>query len=106
MGRAEFREVARGLISAAAAGFLKLVAVTETHEIVGVQIFGDGATDLIHVAQVAILNRNRVETFVENVLNFPTLAEAYRIAALKLMNNLPDENATQEKRHEEPLAHS
>jgi hypothetical protein len=49
-----------------------------------VQIIGDGACELIHVGQMALLNDCEVDTFVDNIFNFPTLAEAYRVAALDI----------------------
>jgi NAD(P) transhydrogenase len=61
----------------------------------GVQIVGDGATDLIHVGEMALLNHNDVSVFRENILNFPTLGEAYRVAALNLLN------VVRERKHRE-----
>ena len=48
------------------------------------QVIGDGATELVHLGQIAMVAGLSVETFIENVFNFPTLAEAYRIAALDI----------------------
>ena len=84
-GRANFREIARGHIAATRGGFLKLVADAEGKVIVGAQIVGESAAELIHVAQMAILGKQSVEVFTDNVFNFPTLAEAYRVAALDLI---------------------
>ncbi len=81
VGRARFDEIARGQISGATDGLLKLVT-TPDGRITGAQIVGDGATELIHLAQMALLSRMHVDTFVNNVFNFPTMAEAYRVAAL------------------------
>ena len=50
--------------------------------LVGAQVIGENATELIHLAQVALLGRLELSAFVDNVFNFPTLAEAYRVAAL------------------------
>jgi len=55
--------------------------------VVGVHIVGEGATEIIHLGQMAILGGLEVETFVENIFNFPTLAEAYRVAAFDLLEN-------------------
>jgi len=86
VGRARLDETARGLISGSEAGLLKLISDEHGKKILGVQIIGDNATDLIHVGEVALLNGNEVSFFQENILNFPTMSEAYRIAALQLLN--------------------
>jgi NAD(P) transhydrogenase len=82
VGRANFAEIVRGQISGYREGFLKIVCDDEGKRVLGVHIVGEGATELIHIGQLAILNENTVDTFIETVFNFPTLAEAYRIAAL------------------------
>ena len=86
VGRARFEEIARGLISGSQDGLLKIIADAEGKKILGVQIVGDGATDLIHVGEMALLNHNDVSIFHENILNFPTYGEAYRVAALNVQN--------------------
>jgi NAD(P) transhydrogenase len=95
VGRARFEETARGLIAGIEDGLLKLVADGEGQKLLGVHIVGDGATDLIHVGEMALLNGNAVDVFLENLLNFPTLGEAYRIAALNLINAVRDRKAKQ-----------
>ncbi len=95
VGRARFEETARGLIAGIEDGLLKLVADADGRKLLGVQIVGDGATDLIHVGEMALLNGNQVDVFLENLLNFPTLGEAYRIAALDLINSVRDRKAKQ-----------
>ncbi len=82
VGRAPYEELARGQINGASEGLLKLVADPEGERILGAQIVGEGATELVHLAQVAMLGELGVEAFVDNVFNFPTFAEAYRVAAL------------------------
>ena len=84
VGRARFDELARGHIGATQDGFLKMVADERGRKLLGVQIVGDGASELIHVAQMALVAGLGVESFVDNVFNFPTLAEAYRVAALDI----------------------
>ena len=84
VGRAKFEELARGQISAIEDGMLKLVADPGGKRILGVQILGEGACELIHVGQMALLDGAVVDTFVDNIFNFPTLAEAYRVAALDI----------------------
>ena len=82
VGRARFDEVARGQIGGITDGLLKLVADGDGRKLLGAHIVGEGATELIHVAQMALLAGLEVDAFVENIFNFPTLAEAYRVAAL------------------------
>lgn len=88
VGRAHFDEVARGQISDLGWGLLKLVADPEGEQLLGVHIIGQGAADLVHIGQLAIGANAPVDDLVENVFNFPTMAEAYRIAALDLLNPL------------------
>ncbi len=89
VGRAKFDEIARGHIAAAQNGLLKLVVSTEDRRVIGAQIVGDGASELVHLAQVAILGKLPVDAFIDNVFNFPTFAEAYRVAALDAARKLP-----------------
>jgi NAD(P) transhydrogenase len=93
VGRARFEETARGLIAGMEDGLVKLIADGNGRKLLGVHIVGDGATDLIHVGEMALLNGNEVEIFLENLLNFPTLGEAYRIAALNLINGVRERKA-------------
>jgi NAD(P) transhydrogenase len=84
VGRARFDEVARGQIAGMTDGLLKLVADASGHRLLGAHIVGEGATELIHVAQMALIAALDVDAFIENIFNFPTLAEAYRVAALDI----------------------
>ncbi len=86
VGRANFKEIARGHIANNQCGLLKLIADARGERLLGVQIIGEGATELVHLGQLAIIGQLSVETFVENIFNFPTLAEAYRVAALDLLS--------------------
>ncbi len=88
VGRARFAELARGQISGTQNGLLKLVVDATTQRIRGCQIVGEGATELVHLAQVAMLTGAEVSLFVEKIFNFPTLAEAYRVAALDVLGRL------------------
>lgn len=63
---------------------LKLVADSTGRRLMGVQIVGAGATELIHIGQMALLGKMDIDVFIENIFNFPTLAEAYRVAALQV----------------------
>jgi len=85
VGRARFEEVARGQIDGSQRGLLKLIADAGGRRVVGVQIAGDGATELVHIGQLGLAAEMEVDAYVENVFNFPTLAEAYRIAALDIV---------------------
>ena len=91
VGRARFDEIARGQISGAVNGLLKLIARAEDGVILGAHVVGEGATELIHVAQIAIAAGLPANAFVENIFNFPTLAEAYRNAALEIEAARSDE---------------
>ena len=85
VGKAHFDEIARGQISGIADGMLKLVCDPEGKKLLGVQIVGEGACELIHIGQMALLNHDDIDIFVETVFNFPTMAEAYRVAALSII---------------------
>ncbi|MCA9461113.1 MAG: Si-specific NAD(P)(+) transhydrogenase [Nitrospira sp.] len=84
VGRAKFYEIARGQISGMTNGLLKMVADPDGKELLGVHIVGEGATELIHIGQMGLLHHIQVDRFIENIFNFPTLAEAYRVAALDI----------------------
>ncbi len=87
-GVARFRETSRGHIMGLSAGLLKMIFCIETRRLLGVHIVGEGATELVHIGQ-AVLNLNgTLEYFIENTFNYPTLAEAYKIAALDAYNRL------------------
>ena len=85
IGIAHFEEIARGQISGIQDGLLRMVADPSGKKLLGVQIVGEGATELIHIGQMALLSNMDVDSFVENIFNFPTLAEAYRVAALHIV---------------------
>jgi NAD(P) transhydrogenase len=85
IGRAKFDEIARGQISDLRNGLLKMVADPTGEYLLGVQIVGEGATELIHLGQMALQHAATVDSFVESIFNFPTLAETYRVAALDIV---------------------
>jgi len=85
IGRARFHEIARGQISGIHDGLLKMVADPTGEHLLGVQIVGEGATELIHMGQMALQHAASIDSFVENIFNFPTLAESYRVAALDIV---------------------
>ena len=84
VGRAPFHELARGQISANQDGLLKLVADPSGQRLLGVQVIGEGAAELVHVGQMALIANQPIDVFVEQIFNFPTLAEAYRVAAFDI----------------------
>lgn len=85
VGKAKFDEIARGQISGIQNGMLKIVCDKEGKKVLGVMIVGEGATELVHIGQMALLANADVDIFVESIFNFPTLAEAYRVAALAII---------------------
>ncbi len=85
VGVAPFEEVARGQISGIQDGLLRMIADPTGEKLLGVQIVGEGATELIHIGQMGLLSDMTIDAFVENIFNFPTLAEAYRVAALSIV---------------------
>lgn len=85
VGRAEFGEIARGQIAGHQHGLLKMVGDPQGRTLLGVQVLGEGASELVHVAQLALGAGADIDVFVESVFNFPTLAEAYRVAALDIV---------------------
>jgi len=85
VGRAHFEEISRGQINGIRDGMLKIICDENGQQILGVQIVGEGATELIHIGQMAMLANSPVDIFVESIFNFPTLAEAYRVAALAII---------------------
>ncbi|MBU6952461.1 Si-specific NAD(P)(+) transhydrogenase [Hahella sp. HN01] len=93
VGRAPFAEIARGHISGNQDGMLKLVCDAEGRRLLGVQIVGEEATELIHIGQMALLSKSDVDIFVESIFNFPTLAEAYRVAALAVIGQRARRNS-------------
>ncbi|MBL4702253.1 MAG: Si-specific NAD(P)(+) transhydrogenase [Phycisphaeraceae bacterium] len=87
-GIARYSVVARGQLLGDAIGMLKLLIHQETRKIVGVHCLGTGATELIHIGQAVMALEGTVDYFIHNVFNYPTLAEAYKIAALNGSNKL------------------
>ncbi len=88
VGSADFAEVARAHIAGGEAGLLQLICERSSAQVLGVQIVGEGATELVHLGQVAIASGATVNFFIEQVFNFPTMTEAYRIAAFDVVKQL------------------
>ncbi|MBD3665617.1 Si-specific NAD(P)(+) transhydrogenase [Sulfitobacter sp. TSTF-M16] len=89
VGIARFRETSRGHIMGLEHGLLKMLVSLKTRRVLGVQIVGEGATELIHIAQAVLNLKGTVDYFVQNTFNYPTLAEAYKIAGLDAFNRMP-----------------
>jgi NAD(P) transhydrogenase len=88
MGKASYREIARGQIIGDNLGMLKLLFHRETHELLGVHIIGESATELVHIGQAVMSFAGTVEYFVNTVFNYPTLAECYKNAAFDGINRM------------------
>ena len=88
VGRAQYREIARGQIIGDSTGMLKLLFHLETRKLLGVHIIGEGASELVHIGQAVLAFGGRVDYFVDTVFNYPTLAEAYKTAAHDGINRL------------------
>ena len=86
VGKVDFGRLARAHIMASPSGLLKLVADPTGHKLLGVQIAGSGATELVHLGQMALLSNMSVDTFATTIFNFPTMAEGYRLAALDIIH--------------------
>ncbi len=89
VGVARFRETSRGHIMGLEHGMLKMLFSLKTRRVLGVQIVGEGATELIHIGQAVMNLKGTVDYFVQNTFNYPTLAEAYKISGLDAFNRMP-----------------
>jgi NAD(P) transhydrogenase len=87
-GTARMRETSRGHIMGISSGMLKMIVEIATRRVLGVHIIGEGATELIHIGQAVINLGGTIDYFVDNSFNYPTLAEAYKVAALDAWNRL------------------
>ena len=88
-GVARFRETSRGHIMGLDHGLMKMIFSLKTRRLLGVHIIGEGATELIHIGQAVLNLKGTIDYFIENTFNYPTLAEAYKIAALDAWNRMP-----------------
>ncbi len=87
-GVASYKEIARGRLLGDDTGMLKLLIHQDTKQILGVHIIGSGATELVHIGQTVMALGGTAEFFIDSVFNFPTLAEAYKVAAYNGLNKL------------------
>ncbi len=88
VGRAYYYEIARGHITGSNVGMFKILFHAETLEILGVHIIGRSATELIHIGQIASGFRAKIDYFIDQIFNYPTYAEGYRVAALNGFNKI------------------
>ncbi len=88
VGVSRYRELARGQIVGDSYGMLKLLVSTETRNLLGVHVFGTGATELVHIGQAVMTCGGTVDHLVDTVFNYPTLSEAYKVAALDVVNKM------------------
>jgi NAD(P) transhydrogenase len=88
VGKANYREIARGQIIGDSTGLLKLIFHAETRELLGVHILGEGASELVHIGQAVMAFGGQIDYFIQTVFNYPTLAECYKTAAFDGINRL------------------
>ena len=88
VGVSRYRELARGQIVGDSYGVLKLLVSPEDRTLLGVHVFGTGATELIHIGQAVMGCGGTVDYLVDTVFNYPTLSEAYKVAALDATNKM------------------
>jgi NAD(P) transhydrogenase len=91
VGHAQFKSLARAQITGRTVGVLKILFHRETLELLGIHCFGDGASEIIHIGQAIMSQEGKANTllyFVNTTFNYPTMAEAYRVAALNGLNRV------------------
>jgi NAD(P) transhydrogenase len=88
VGISRYRELARGQIIGDSYGVLKLLVSPDTKKLLGVHVFGTGATELVHIGQAVMGCGGTIDYLVDAVFNYPTLAESYKVAALDAMNKM------------------
>jgi NAD(P) transhydrogenase len=90
VGHAAFKSLARAQIAGETTGMLKLLFHAQTLEVLGVHCFGDRASEIVHIGQTVMADaeRNSIRYFINTTFNYPTMAEAYRVAAHNGLNRL------------------
>ncbi len=88
VGKAHYKEIARGQIIGDKTGLLKLIFNLDTRELLGTHIVGAGASELVHIGQAVQAFGGTIDYFVNTVFNYPTLAECYKTAAFDGINRL------------------
>ena len=89
VGHSQFRSLARAQITGRTVGMLKLLFHRDTLELLGIHCFGDQASEIIHIGQAVMTSSNpSLRYFADTTFNYPTMAEAYRVAALNGLNRV------------------
>lgn len=91
VGKAYFKDIARAQITGEDVGVLKLLFHRETLQLLGIHCFGDQAAEILHIGQAIMSQKgegNNIQYFTTHTFNYPTMAEAYRVAALNGLNRL------------------
>ncbi|MBL7494637.1 Si-specific NAD(P)(+) transhydrogenase [Frankia sp. AgB1.9] len=88
VGIARYRELARGQIVGDSYGMLKLLVCPDDRKLLGVHVFGTGATEIVHIGQTLMGCGGTIDYLVDSVFNYPTLSESYKVAALDAMNKM------------------
>jgi len=91
VGRAEFKNLARAQIGGRSVGMLKLLFHRESLQLLGIHCFGEQASEIVHIGQAIMAQQgeaNTISYFAETTFNYPTMAEAYRVAALYGLNRI------------------
>lgn len=88
VGIAKYAELAKSMMLGDESGMLKLLFERNTHELLGVHVIGERATEIIHIGQAVLSYGGKIDYFRDAVFNYPTLAEAYKVAALDGLNKL------------------
>ena len=88
VGRAQYSQNARGKIAGDTEGMLKLIVARDSRKLIGVHVIGERATELVHVGQAIMHLGGTVDTLIEMVFNYPSLAEAYKYAAYDCLGRL------------------
>jgi NAD(P) transhydrogenase len=88
VGKALYREIARGQIIGDLSGLLKIIFRTDTRELLGVHIIGEGSSELVHIGQAVLSFGGKIDYFINTVFNYPTLAECYKTAAFDGINRM------------------
>ncbi len=88
VGTARYDELAKGQMLGDETGFLKILFDPDTHRVMGVHAIGERATEIIHIGQAVLAHEGTIDYFRDAVFNYPTLAEAYKVAAFDGLNRL------------------
>jgi NAD(P) transhydrogenase len=88
IGMARYAELAKGQMLGDEQGLLKLIFDPDSLKLLGVHIIGDRAAEIVHIGQAVLTMGGTIEYFRDSVFNYPTLAEAYKVAALDGLNRM------------------